>query len=116
MNDTDSQTPDASARPGFPVPHGSALFLRAIVPADGLMVKVWQGTPWVVEAYTGGFDDPRSREIQDWCRDAFGPEAHPIHGMAGNWHRGGATINGYTWLGFATEKMMNAFEAAWPNQ
>lgn len=94
---------------------GSALFVRVMEQADDLMRKVWAGTPWMTEAYTGSPDDARWQEMADWCETHYGPEAWPIHGHAGRWHRGGATINGFTWLGFATEEMMRAFEAAWPN-
>jgi hypothetical protein len=94
---------------------GSALFSRAMAEADDLMRSVWAGTPWMLEAYTGGPDDERWEQIAYWCENQFGPEAWPIHGHVGKWHRGGATVNGFTWMGFATEEMMNQFQAAWPN-
>ena len=96
---------------------GSALYDRFIRhDRDELMHKVWDGTPWIVSAYTGGPMHTRWREIMDWCDEQFGPEAWPIHGHAGNWHTGGATVDGETWMGFATEEMMNRFLAAWPNK
>lgn len=79
------------------------------------MHKVWDGTPWMVDAFTGRFDDDRYHQIGQWLHDRFGREASPIHKLPGTWHRGGATINGYTWLGFATEEMMTTFEEHWPN-
>ncbi|WP_278366920.1 hypothetical protein [Marinobacter salarius] len=95
----------------------SELYQRQIAECDDkLMHKVWDGTPWMIDAYTGGMarGDERYREIMEWCRDQFGPEAWPIHGKPGDWHCGGATVMGWTWLGFATKEMMDKFAAAWP--
>jgi hypothetical protein len=94
---------------------GSPLYLRQIAPSDDeLMHKVWDGTPWMVDAYTGPISNyGRYAEIMDWCRDKFGPEAWPIHDKAGNWHSGGATVYGATWMGFATEEMMERFCEQW---
>lgn len=100
---------------------GTDLFRRTMAWADAnedeeraeLMHKVWRGTPWMVNAYTGNVYDGREREVMEWCRENFGPEAWPIHGKPGEWHRGGATINGWTWMGFATEEMMNQFCERW---
>lgn len=80
-----------------------------------LMATVWDGTPWMVDAYTGGHTNHRDREyeIRDWCTDQFGPEALPLHGRPGKWQRGSATIHGYTWMGFATEEMMQRFIGRW---
>lgn len=89
---------------------GSDLYRRQIAPCpDDLMRKVWDGTPWMVGACTKG----RWRAIMEWCTKEFGPEAWPIHGRAGQWHIGGATVHGYTWIGFATEDMMNRFVERW---
>lgn len=76
--------------------------------------KVWDATPWMVNAYTGRIGDERDAEIREWCSEQFGDEAWPIHGRPGLWHRGGGTVNGWTWIGFATQEMMDRFEAAWP--
>ena len=55
--------------------------------------------------------------ISQWCRERFGPEAWPIHGHPGQWHRGSAIIHGWTWMGFATEAMLREFLAEWgPDQ
>ena len=80
-----------------------------------LMRKVWAPTPWVVDVYTGGFKEEFGREmrIRKWCADRFGQEAFVIGGVDGSWQRGSATINGRTWMGFATEAMMNDFLAEW---
>ncbi len=93
---------------------GSALYHRVMEQADDLMRKVWSGTPWMTEVYTERCDSLLDGAIRDWCYEQYGPEAWPIHGHAGKWHRGGATINGFTWFGFETEAMMNGFKAAFP--
>jgi hypothetical protein len=80
-----------------------------------LMEKVWTVTPWMVNAFTGSINDPREREIAEWCRAEFGDEAWPIHGRPGSWQRGSATIHGWTFLGFDTPEKLAAFEARWPD-
>lgn len=95
---------------------GSALY-RSLMEsqyADDLMHQVWDATPWIVDAITGGINSDRWREVMEWLREQFGPEAWPIHGKAGDWHTGGATIDGKTWIGFATAEMMERF-IAWQN-
>lgn len=83
---------------------------------DELMHKVWDGTPWIVNAYTGNIENTsRYYDIQKWCRENFGDEAWPIHGEQGDWHRGGATIQGWTWMGFKTKEMMDKFIEKWPS-
>ncbi len=83
-----------------------------------IMHKVWCVTPWMADVYTGGYSNDQDRElaIREWCREKFGPEAWPIHGKPGTWQRGGATINGWTWMGFQTEAMMMEFLQAWPSE
>lgn len=80
-----------------------------------LMEKVWSGTPWMVDTFTDGINSHREREITEWCRAEFGDEAWPIHGRPGTWHRGGATIHGWTWFGFDTEEKMHRFCERWPD-
>lgn len=88
-------------------------------PAD-LQRKVWDGTPWIVDVYTGreslGERD-RDFAIRQWLHDNFGDQSWPFgkEPRTGRWFRGGATIHGWTWFGFATEADMQAFLAAWPN-
>ena len=96
---------------------GSDIYQRLIAPVDGnLMHEVWDGTPWIVDAFTGPIDNyGRFREIMDWCRCEFGDESWPIHGKPGDWHCGGATVHGWTWIGFATEEMMQKFIDRWPS-
>lgn len=102
------------------VPDGSDLYRRSMAyyearEDDGgaLQHKVWDGTPWMVDAYTGQCAGERDLEIREWCEYHFGPEAWPIHGKAGQWHRGVATIYGWAWIGFATEAMLAEFNARW---
>lgn len=82
-----------------------------------ILKSMWRGTPWIVNTYTGSIDDhgPYS-EIMTWCDKEFGPMARPIHGRSGNWQSGSATINGWTWMGFATEEMMNKFSLRWQTE
>ncbi|MDF1606935.1 hypothetical protein PZ897_01960 [Hoeflea sp. YIM 152468] len=79
-----------------------------------LTLKCWQSRPWMVDAFTDGINSDREREMNEWCRDNFGPEAWPIHGKPGDWYRGSATVYGWTHIGFATVDMMNQFLARWP--
>lgn len=81
-----------------------------------LMRKVWDGFPWMVDAYTGGYAKDREREhdILMWCHEHIGEQASPIHDRPGNWLRGSATIHGWTWMGFATQADMNRFLERWP--
>ncbi len=79
-----------------------------------LTLTCWADRPWMVSVYTGKTGEDSEREIMDWCRNAFGDEAWPIHGKPGDWYRGGATINGWTHMGFASEEMMLRFLEAWP--
>lgn len=81
-----------------------------------IMHKVWDGFPWMVNAYTGGYSNNRDREheILTWCYEHIGEQASPIHDKPGRWHRGGATVNGWTFVGFAHKEDMEKFEARWP--
>lgn len=99
---------------------GSPLYQRTMSFADEdsdrglLMHKVWDGTPWMVDTYTGSISNAgRYMDIMDWCREKFGDEAWPIHGKVGNWHCGGVTVHGWTWLGFATQEMLASFCEMW---
>lgn len=78
--------------------------------------EVWDGTPWMCDAYVGreSRDDRRDREMRLWCRAELGDEAWPLHGKPGRWHFGGATVDGWTWVGFDSEHHMRKFLAAWP--
>ena len=80
--------------------------------------KVWDPTPWVIDVYTGAKNDlgegADERSIMSYCKENFGAESWPIHDRQGNWHRGGATVNGWTWFGFKTEDSMKKFIGDWP--
>ncbi len=82
---------------------------------NDLMRRIWTPTPWMVSAFTGRCTEDRDRKMRNWCRDQFGYECFPIHKRPGTWQRGTATINGWTWFGFATEAQMRQFEEAWPS-
>jgi hypothetical protein len=77
-----------------------------------LMRKVWSGTPFMTNCNTGAGDDRRMDEIRMWCRERWGDEAWPIHGRPGRWYVGGATVFGWTWIGFESAAMLAEFEAA----
>lgn len=82
---------------------------------NALTRKVWSGTPYMIDTYTGSTGERRDLEMRWWCRDRWGREAAPLHGIAGEWLRGGATIHGWTWYGFRTQAQLNEFMAAWPD-
>lgn len=100
---------------------GSDLYRRVLAFDYGdderadLMREVWSQTPWMVDAYSGPTADGRDFDMRAWCRARFGAEALPLHGRPGQWQRGGATIHGWTWFGFATEAQMREFVEAWPD-
>ena len=77
---------------------------------------VWDPTPWVIDVRTGSQDQgvgaTKGRSMNEWLRDNAGRESWPIHERPGDWHWGGATVDGWTWLGFAREDRMRAFLAA----
>lgn len=81
---------------------------------SALMKEVWEGTPWMVETYSGRCGEERERNMMHWCYETFGEQASPIHERPGNWQRGGATIHGWTWFGFSTEAEMLSFMERWP--
>lgn len=76
--------------------------------------RVWDGTPWMVNWYTGGVDGGRTRDMIKWCHKQFGPQAWWPADRPGAWQRGSATIFGWEWWGFDSEDKMRAFMAAWP--
>ena len=78
-----------------------------------LMRKVWTATPYMTNCNTGSDPYEKDREILLWCYDRWGDQASPIHGRAGRWQRGHATVFGWTWFGFETAEMLAEFEATW---
>lgn len=95
---------------------GNELFQRQIERrGDKIMRKVWCPTPFMVDVYTGQISNQgRYREIVDWCFDRHGEQSSPIHGIEGTWKMGGATVLGWTWIGFKTEEMLRDFVEHWP--
>lgn len=83
---------------------------------DVLMRKVWEPTPWVINVFEGSYDEYNFIDIIRWCCDNLGDESYPIHDKVGVWHRGGATVDGYTWYGFASEELMQRFIDAHPEE
>lgn len=83
---------------------------------NDLMRKVWQGTPYVVNVTTGSINSDEWQEIMQFCRDEFGTEAWPIHGRAGRWQSGSATVFGETFIGFDTSKAMATFIRRFPDR
>lgn len=81
-----------------------------------LIHKVWDNFPWMVNAYTGGYSNriDREQDILHWCIKNIGDQASPIHNKPGEWCRGTATINGWTFIGFKSEEAMNKFIDSWP--
>ncbi len=79
-----------------------------------LMRRVWSPTPFMVDAFTGSIGNHnRYREMMEWCREQFGSQCWPIHGDDGVWQCGGATIHGWTWMGFSTLDQLNEFVERW---
>lgn len=76
--------------------------------------RVWDGTPWMVNWYTGGISDGRTRDMIEWCHSTWGDQAWWPQDRPGPWQRGSATIHGWEWWGFDTEEKMRAFMARWP--
>ena len=79
-------------------------------------LEIWQRHPWMIDVYTGSVGKDNWCEIADWLRSKMGQESNP-YGDAPQWRkfkRGQATINGWTWIGFADQKDYEAFLSAWP--
>ncbi|MEQ8511530.1 MAG: hypothetical protein RLN67_13820 [Algiphilus sp.] len=79
-----------------------------------LVRRVWADHPWVIDVQTDSPGCDKYREMCEWLHDRFGRQASPIHSIPGEWQFGGATIDGWTWLGFAEKADMLAFIEAWP--
>ncbi len=84
----------------------TALFQRTLAYDHGdkernyLMQKVWSVTPFMINVRTGSINSETYREIMQFCRVLFGPDAWPIHGRPGRWQSGSATVYGETFMGF----------------
>lgn len=105
-----------TAKPGTDLYRRMLTFDYGDQERSALMRKVWSPTPWIVDAYTGLLGETIDREIRDWLHDNLGDEAFPIRGRAGTWQRSGVTIQGWTWLGFASEELMKRFLERWPQE
>lgn len=84
---------------------------------SALMRRVWLLTPWVCNVNTGSIsNEGRYYDIRMWCRDNLGSSAWPFSDPPrdGGWQFGGATVNGWTYIGFKTREQMEAFQAAFP--
>ena len=101
---------------------GTALYERMIErskddPDSGeLMRQVWSPTPWIIEVRDF---EPNSKEWFDfvrWALSELGDESMPLHGHAGVWRRGNATVFGETWYGFAAEHLMDKFMRRYPDR
>lgn len=92
----------------------TAAFAEDLGDNGDLMRKVWENTPWMIDVYTDSPNTDRWYDVMQWCQGEFGQERWPLHGIEGDWHTGGATIHGWTWIGFATEEMMNKFLEKFP--
>jgi hypothetical protein len=89
---------------------GNALFRRVSAKHDAIDTH-WSRHPWMVDAYTG--DETRDDLMRKWLLAQIGHQAHPVHRVRGEWQRGLVTINGWTWIGFATREQMYRFLAKW---
>ncbi len=82
--------------------------------------KVWDPTPWVIDVFTGSYNTDegmgRRHDMSDFCVAHFGKESWPIHDKPADWHWGGATVDGWSWIGFKTEAMMQQFLTAFPQE
>jgi hypothetical protein len=87
-----------------------------------LVRRVWSVTPFVVNVRTGSIcqsrADSRYRDMMLWCHDAFGKQAFPFGDdpLHGDWQFGGATVDGWTYVGFKTREQMEWFKAAFPDR
>lgn len=77
--------------------------------------KQWDPTPWVIDVRLRDGDDLSGSDIRVWCFREFGPESWPIHDRPANWLLG-ATVHGHTWMGFATDALMQRFIRQFPDR
>lgn len=77
------------------------------------LIESWKETPYMVDARTHGPDTVEWYQMMEWCYDKWGRQCSVIHSIEGDWHCGGATIQGWTWMGFKTQYMLDEFKAKW---
>ena len=84
---------------------------------DQLMRDVWAGTPWMLNVRTGSVNSEDWYKVSGWLRTRFGLPAFPFgdNPRPGFWQLGGATLYGWSWIGFSTEDYMNEFVAEFPD-
>lgn len=78
---------------------------------------VWHKHPWMVDAYTSSTNEVRYMQMRKWLHDTFGKESWPYSDQPDwrDYYVGGATVMGWTWIGFKTEDGMQQFLNDWPN-
>lgn len=79
--------------------------------------KVWDPTPWVINVKSGSpsnLEDETWGTMRNWLINNLGPESQPIFGIKGYWHRGSATVDGWTFIGFSSEALMISFMNKFP--
>jgi len=76
---------------------------------------VWDKTPFMTETFVGS-EWYLHCEKYDWCKDNFGQEGSPIFEKAGDWHSGGAIINGWQWIGFSEKEQLDRFLDEFPKE
>lgn len=78
--------------------------------------KVWDPTPWVINVKSGSEATEEGimlwQTMRNWLINNLGPESQPIFGIKGYWHRGSATVDGWTFIGFSSEALMISFMSA----
>lgn len=81
------------------------------------MREVWEQTPWVIDVETGSVVSDVAFNMRKWLVARLGKQLFPFGDKpwVGEWQFGGATVNGWTWLGFSKEADMNAFMSAFPD-
>jgi hypothetical protein len=78
-----------------------------------IMRRTWGMTPFVLNVNTDSIGRGRRyRDMMLWCRDNLGESAWPFGTppREGNWQFGGATIHGWTHVGFKTREHMDMFK------
>lgn len=80
--------------------------------------KVWDNTPFIIDVHIGSMHTEEGMDrfdrMHSWLEKNIGDEAWPIHDKPGNWHRAGATVDGWTWIGFHTQEMADQFTKEFP--
>lgn len=98
----------------------TGIYLRATADTShgGILKKVWEHNPWILDVKKGSPNSELSRAVINWCNDNLGERTWPYGDSPrfGKWHEGSATIHGWEWLGFDTVEHMNKFIEAWKDR